>query len=236
MDLHYLREATRSEHEATEAAMPLLKPDLTRGGYARILGCLLPILASWENWAEAQAPERLHPLLKPRRRSHLLRADLQLLGAENAAWLPPEEDAFAPAWSAVVEGKAGSGSRPEAEKEARFLGALYVLEGSTLGGRLLARHVEATLGLTPGQGNAYFHGHGAETGSLWGAVTAEIGAVPDKLAEGLVHSARRTFAAFREALMYSRQPSLQGNNSDTLVGATARVAGTRRKDQASKLP
>lgn len=47
------------------------------------------------------------------------------------------------------------------------LGALYVLEGSTLGGRLILREVERTLGLTDQCGASFFAGNGRRTGELW---------------------------------------------------------------------
>jgi heme oxygenase (biliverdin-IX-beta and delta-forming) len=53
---------------------------------------------------------------------------------------------------------------PEMTSAADLLGAMYVMEGSTLGGQLIARHVELVLGLTAGQGNAHFRGHNERTG------------------------------------------------------------------------
>ena len=198
MDLQYLRSATRPEHEATEAAMPLLGPDLTREDYAAVLSCLLPVLSSWESWAGEHAPARLRSFLAARRRSHWIEQDLASLnaGRPSAGELPVPI-----AWSSVVLEPGETESRcPAREFEAGFLGALYVLEGSTLGGRFLAKQVEASLGLLPGQGNVYFQGHGAATGALWREVTTEIAAVPDSLSERLVRSARRTFAIFGRAL------------------------------------
>jgi heme oxygenase len=45
--------------------------------------------------------------------------------------------------------------------------AMYVMEGSTLGGQIIARHVQTSLFLTQDHGNAFFRGHGAQTGPLW---------------------------------------------------------------------
>ena len=247
MDLQYLREATRSEHEATEAAMPLLGPDLTRERYAHVLRCLLPILRSWEDWSAENVPERLHFLSKPRRRSHLLLADLQTLGGEAAEDPAGQNTKPMPAWSSIV-GTSGKLSEEPAsrgvvrEYEAGFLGALYVLEGSTLGGRILARQVETVLNLTPGQGNAYFQGHGAATGALWKEVTAEIAAVPDDMSLRVVDAARRTFAAFREALKGGGQPSSgiaagpasAGATAPTVAATGATVARTPQRNRASK--
>lgn len=47
------------------------------------------------------------------------------------------------------------------------LGALYVLEGSTLGGKFILRAIEGTLGARVAGATRFFEGHGAKTGQLW---------------------------------------------------------------------
>ena len=47
------------------------------------------------------------------------------------------------------------------------LGALYVLEGASLGGRVIERRVARVLGVSPNDGGAYFHGYGDNTGAMW---------------------------------------------------------------------
>ncbi len=44
---------------------------------------------------------------------------------------------------------------------------MYVMEGSTLGGRFIAPHVAKLFHLDAGRGNAYFEGYGERTGSMW---------------------------------------------------------------------
>jgi heme oxygenase len=56
---------------------------------------------------------------------------------------------------------------PEMQSTASLLGVMYVMEGSTLGGQLIGRHVDQVLGLVSGKGSAYFHGHGSLTGAMW---------------------------------------------------------------------
>ncbi len=50
---------------------------------------------------------------------------------------------------------------------AELTGLMYPLEGSTLGGQVISRHLENSLGLTAGSGGRFFSGYGAETGSRW---------------------------------------------------------------------
>lgn len=47
------------------------------------------------------------------------------------------------------------------------LGILYVIEGSTLGGKVIYKHLQKTLGLNEESGAAYFYGYGDHTGELW---------------------------------------------------------------------
>lgn len=69
------------------------------------------------------------------------------------------------------------------------LGGLYVVEGATLGGAIVAKRVAQRLGLTSGQGCAYFSSYGADTGRRWSefcAVLDRWGGDPDAVAEGAV--------------------------------------------------
>jgi heme oxygenase len=56
------------------------------------------------------------------------------------------------------------------------LGSMYVVEGSTLGGAIIAREVENRLGLTAETGCAYFRSYGRDIAAMWksfGAVLLE---------------------------------------------------------------
>jgi heme oxygenase len=78
----------------------------------------------------------------------------------------------------------------------RALGRLYVLEGSTLGGAFIDRHL-ASLPSLAGVRIRAFSPYGGETGAMWAAfrrVTRErVAAGGD--AEAMVDSARETFRA-----------------------------------------
>lgn len=47
------------------------------------------------------------------------------------------------------------------------LGILYVVEGSSLGGRFILKNLETIDGLRDGKGVSYFAGYGNKTGSYW---------------------------------------------------------------------
>ena len=62
----------------------------------------------------------------------------------------------------------------------RAFGAAYVLEGATLGGQVISRHLNAALGIGPGNGGAFFNSYGKAVGAMGegfgAAITAFAGA------------------------------------------------------------
>ncbi|MGY1855589.1 biliverdin-producing heme oxygenase [Modestobacter sp. SYSU DS0290] len=180
--LRRLRTGTAAEHRAVEEALDLLDPQLTR---ARLVTALTRMHGFWraaeaglDAWAVAEPAEAARVEWSRRRRSHLFAADLTALGA------PPAEPPAQPDLPAV----AGTDVA---------LGRLYVLEGSSLGGVFIDRHLATLPQLAaPGVLRA-FTPYGADTGAMWHAfrtVTRErVAAGGD--AGRLVASARETFAA-----------------------------------------
>ena len=55
---------------------------------------------------------------------------------------------------------------------AELVGTLYAIEGSTLGGQVISRHLQANLGLTPERGARFFTAYGADTEARWAAFCA----------------------------------------------------------------
>lgn len=49
----------------------------------------------------------------------------------------------------------------------QLLGVLYTIEGSSLGGQIVFRHLSAHAGLTASQGARFFHGYGERTMACW---------------------------------------------------------------------
>lgn len=115
-----LRAATAREHERVDRLFGAY--DLSSvGGYRSFLlaqaAAFLPVEAA----IAAAGAERLVPDWAERTRSHLLRADLEALGGGDPEPLRP----------------------PVLASPAATLGAIYVLEGSRLGGSLLKRGLAA---------------------------------------------------------------------------------------------
>jgi heme oxygenase len=176
MDLDRLRLETTPDHASVEQSVPLMDKGLTRATYVSCLKKLHGLIAAWEEWAALNAPVGLQPFLATRRRLQLLQLDLKWFGADCGDERP---------------------TLPEMPDTAAVLGAMYVMEGSTLGGQLIARHVEQVLGLMPGRGNAYFRGHQERTGNLWKELCELLRTnVPDSETDAAIVGARAMFRAF----------------------------------------
>jgi heme oxygenase (biliverdin-IX-beta and delta-forming) len=128
--------------------------------YARLLAALYPLYAFIEDRLEAFAewPALDPPLdVRRRRRSHLLAADLGVLGLE------PDP------------GRVHNGALPRIAEFASAFGALYVIEGSKLGGRVLARQVSAAVGAPAEGALAFLRGGGSDdAGALWKELLATL--------------------------------------------------------------
>lgn len=84
----------------------------------------------------------------------------------------------------------------------RRLGALYVVEGSALGGRQLCRGLDRLLGRQAIDGRRFFAGRGAETGAAWlGYLDRLAAAGPEPTRrDGVIGAAIETFAVFEKWL------------------------------------
>lgn len=179
-----LRVETRGEHEAIERnrrLRRLTETDLGVEEYvsvlARLAGFLGPVETELHRWA-GRFPRSLD--LDAR----LTKADL--LGRDLAA-LAPGFDGRVSALAAPFAGLATF---------ERAWGCLYVFEGATLGGQILARSLHAQLGLTADRGTAFYNAYGKQTGARWKAFKAALNAsvVEDGLDPGeIIAGARATF-------------------------------------------
>ena len=158
--------------------MPSLTALGNREVYTATLARLYVFYSRWE--LAIQRCEMLRevvPDLAERRRLNLLELDIRALGGS-----PPPRPFSA---SDVL-------SVPKA------LGALYVLEGSTLGGQVISRAVGRGLGAGT-KGRAFFTGHGPRTGALWSSFAAALDRY-DGDADTVVAGADECFADFERTL------------------------------------
>jgi heme oxygenase len=162
---------------------------MTRAEYAGVLLRLYPVVLAWETWAGVHAPVDLKEMVAGRRRAPLLEADFAVLG------VIPEGKVLRFATERIPGLAEG-----DVRYRTAFLGAMYVMEGSTLGGQYIARQVEEALGLEAGVGDAYFRGYGERTGEMWRTFRAVLTEVPEDAGEDLIVAAQAMFAVFGDGL------------------------------------
>lgn len=180
MTLKRLHDETSARHAALERRLPLLEPQLSRKSYRCLVNKFHGYYAPLEErmlalpwWREINF-DYVERLKTPR-----LEQDLIALGATV------DELAKNPR----------CGELPELATISQALGCLYVIEGATLGGRTITRHLQASLGLTPETGGAFFAGYGAETGPRWQAFGTMLSALAERRSgeDEIVSSANQTF-------------------------------------------
>ena len=89
---------------------------------------------------------------------------------------------------------------PEMTNQLHAFGALYVIEGSTLGGRIIAKMMQRQLKTEAGEGFSFFYGYGDETESRWVSfkelLNTQATEISDK--KQVVRAANDTFAKFKK--------------------------------------
>ena len=180
MILKHLKEATGSRHAALESRLPLLDAGMSRASYLQFLQLF------WGYYAPLETQLLALPYWNSmnfdyaeRHKTPRLMQDLRALGETPEA----------------IEGLARCQRLPALASQGQLLGCLYVIEGATLGGQIITRHLEANLELTPLTGAAFFDGYGARTGGQWKAFCAMLRANAGESVrhDDILASANQTF-------------------------------------------
>lgn len=170
-----LREQTADVHRRVEDAVDLPGSVRSRDDYVALLGRLYDLHAPLERRLALRAwsPcwDELGIALETHRRTHLLEDDLDRLGAPAVARDVPV---------------------PPLEAFGEALGCLYVLEGSAIGGRVLAPALRAAVGGVP----AFFAGGGRSRARAWQSLHAAVRRADDGLTGDVLRGACADFAAF----------------------------------------
>ncbi len=249
--LDRLRSETRGEHDAIERVLDLMGASLSRESYRHRLenfyGFYSPLEAALKSGLTlveddfedetVLAFERHSALALRLNKTAQLQQDLRLLGVKTEN-LPLCREL------------------PSLDTQAELLGCLYVMEGATLGGQLISRHIRATLDITPSTGGSYFDGYANETGKMWQAMRhLLVGcAINTHTEDAMVANAIATFTCLRDwcdpanSVVRNdiktkrgptpRQISVSENLSTRVRGAEARAAEpeTDGSRQASLCP
>ena len=179
--LSRLKAATRSEHVALDTALDLMSPALDVAGYRRRLEHFFGYYAPLEDALAASTDWAQHGIdWAARRKTGLLQRDLHALGVD-AARLPR------------------CTRLPPLVSVAASFGCLYVVEGATLGGQLISRHLSRQFGYDGEHGAAFFNGYQQRTAGMWKAFRNAFAAHVDDAGEAQAEAAAiATFVGLRQ--------------------------------------
>src|SRR5690606_7004565 len=139
---------TRVQHQELEAVLiPKIKSIRSMEDYAKVLHIFFGYFDPLEKAVAVHTDHRL-PDFDQKRKTGTILKDLDCI--ENEGNFPIREFAI-----------------PEIQNFHQALGALYVMEGSTLGGRVIANMIGRQLNMQAETGLAFFNGYGEGTGVMW---------------------------------------------------------------------
>ena len=188
MFLARIRESTQAFHSQLEHDLDLFHAVTTLESYISLLQKFLGFyLAVEPHFLEVQNQFDLLVDLHQRLKSPLLLRDLGKIAT------PQDTNYTVPLCETL----------PVLTHPAQVWGCLYVLEGSTLGGTLISRHINNVLGLTAEHGCAFFCSYGSHVGSMWQRFTYTLEAYASTSHEEhvIIDSARETFAILSQWLL-----------------------------------
>jgi heme oxygenase (biliverdin-IX-beta and delta-forming) len=216
--LQRLKVETAAAHARIEEALDLDQRMRSIGDYRTFLARLYGFHAVWEPKAEALIADPM--FFAPRRKLHNLTRDLRTLG------LSPKE----------VDALPLCGEPLAMRSRAEAFGAMYVVEGSTLGGVIIARHINRALGPPAASACSYLRCYGLDLGRMWKAFGSQLLSLSAPgFDDEVVVSANKTFTVLQSWLQpVDRDGSLKSAALDGDVAWKEIVASKHAADQPKK--
>ncbi len=188
--LELLRTRTKAQHDALESGTllkGLLERSLRLEVYVDILKRYFGLLIQFEEQVAGHAGWKImNRNFETCLKSPLLLKDLDYLGVEPEQRVHPVTH----------------GLRFDCLSVPEFMGTLYVIEGSSLGGRVIARKLEQHLGLTTTTGAAYFNGYGDRSYANWRNFCQQLELYSESIEDPspIVDAANHAFSTFKQAM------------------------------------
>ena len=152
--LTQLKSQTAHQHQQTEDLVDLMREDFSLEDYKNLLKRFYAFYKSFEpKMFEALGENPSDFDYENRQNTPKLFRDLENLGISEQE----------------ISAIKSFGDLPNLDSREKIFGALYVVEGSTLGGQVISRHLKEKFGFDESNGSAFFSGYGRETGKMWTA-------------------------------------------------------------------
>lgn len=179
MDLRKrIKDETRSLHEKIEKTYlfnKIMQKKITLCEYQLLIKVLYGFIAPCEDLIDSL---KSRSVIKNRKKKILLEQDI------NALKISENCDVALPKCADL----------PVLSEHEYVLGYLYVMEGATLGGQIIAKMLKNQLQVTPDHGGRFFYGYGDETKMMWGEFCSFLCRIHSNEQQNkIIHSARSTF-------------------------------------------
>jgi heme oxygenase len=186
MILGKLKEETREQHEGLEQTIDIMNQMFAKDNYKNLLCKFYRFYSAIEPELAKLNLQKFGYNLSERLKTPKLESDLTSFGLlEETKKLPVYNDL------------------PKLDTAEKAFGALYVIEGATLGGQVINRHLKQNLDLTPENGGLFFNGYGEKTGAMWKEFCEVITSFGMRVNqdETIIESAKATFDSFKNCYL-----------------------------------
>lgn len=169
-----IKEATKSAHQQLEVVVvKKLKAIRTNTDYADLLKHFYAYFSKVEQAIAPYITKEVLPDYGERRTSIYLKQDIEALGFDTNS-LPHAQ-------------------APGINSAAEAMGALYVMEGSIMGGKIIVQMLFKG-GIT--EGVSFFSGYGEATGSMWASFIEALNKTGASNPQAAIDAANKTFSQF----------------------------------------
>ncbi|NCD69302.1 biliverdin-producing heme oxygenase [Mucilaginibacter agri] len=171
-----LKEQTLANHQQLEKKLVgQIKGLTSKEDYIKLLQLFYGYFGGLEERINLFIDQNIIPDHANRRKTESIAADITELGGTPAD-------------------KAINNDLPEINNAQQALGALYVIEGSTLGGSIISKMISGRLGLQ--NGLSFFNSYGDNTHQMWAVFKNILNGQPAESQPVVVDAANSTFLKF----------------------------------------
>jgi heme oxygenase (biliverdin-IX-beta and delta-forming) len=182
-----LKRETEKEHLETESKIPFEHVGFSLNDYRSLLIKFYSFYQSFEpQIEEAIFSQKIDFDYSERLKTPKLSADLHSLGMneQEISEIPETLDL------------------PVLDSAEKLFGALYVIEGSTLGGQIISRRLREKFAFDQTNGTEFFSGYGSQTGKMWNDYRSAISdfAETSSKHDEIIDAATETFKKIGQVL------------------------------------
>jgi heme oxygenase len=176
-----IKEATLTNHQQVEKLLvSKMKSMRSKQDYIDLLHIFYGYFGGLEQAIGSYINEANLADYTKRRKSEAIADDLKALGSQTQVM-------------------ADTDYLPKIINELQAFGALYVMEGSTLGGKIISQMIQKHLNISAGPGLSFFNGYGDETMQMWEAFKLTLNNTAKNEADetAIIAAANDTFSKFK---------------------------------------